>query len=186
MGKRGSVTMGNSFDKGRLIEKDSLRELYPYLCARFNRLTEITELDQQRTLGDFSYYESHSIKYLELKSELENKYDNLFIETWSNKDKGIKGWFDKLKADTLGYHFIKDKIFYLIPFNDLKNLLHCKWDGKSIIEYFPEKPQYKYDQDNNSFGRCVPIKLILGKLNVEVYDLNNGTKRTSKASHRKD
>ena len=176
----------NSFDYGRKIEERSIKMLMPTLDGRFEYLEQIEELEQQRTLGDFKVWDEGKIKYLELKSELANKYKNFYIETWSNQSKGIKGWFYKLESDYLGYHFLEENVLYLMKFDELRMFLNFQWKGQKVIEHYPEKPQSKYEQHNDAYGRCIPIKLICYYLNVEIFDIKNGTKRTSKESYRKD
>ena len=88
-------------------------------------------------------------RYCEVKAERANKYKNLFIEIWSNKSIGRKGWFFNLiHTDLLYYVFLREQVIYVVDFKKLKTF---------DISKYPEKVQTTHEQDNDSWGRCVPI-----------------------------
>ena len=97
-----------------------------------------------------------SIYFIDLKTENEDKYGNLFLETWSNKKRNTPGWFPPdvgVKADFVYYIFLKQKILYIL---DLPKLRKWAFEEGNIRRY-PEKMQNKYDQLNDTWGRCVKI-----------------------------
>lgn len=63
---------------------------------------------------------------------------NLFIELENPRSKGGMGWFEFCKADYLAYGDARNRIFYFIKMNDLKNYIYeskkdlrarSTWDG---------------------------------------------------------
>jgi len=115
----------------------------------------------QKKYGDiFMNNSSGNILAVEVKTEVAQKTQNFFLETWSNKSRYTEGWMTALDADILIYLFLDTLTFYSIPF---KKLQHWSFDKASrlgltgrIYDY-PEKPMRKYDQLNDTCGRCVPI-----------------------------
>jgi hypothetical protein len=92
-------------------------------------------------------------KNFDIKTERKNPHSNFYIETWSNKRKGTPGWFYNLvKCDYIYYVFLEEKMLYKIDLTKLR-----KFD----IAQFPEKEQRKNKQLNDTWGRCVPIKVLL-------------------------
>lgn len=89
---------------------------------------------------------------IELKVEANNKYNNLFIESWSDKNKQVPGWFYTTNFDFLFYAFLKQRQLFIIGISDLKRAMS--------IRTFKEKEQNKYKQSNNTYGFCVPIDYL--------------------------
>jgi hypothetical protein len=104
---------------------------------------------------------------IEWKVEEENKYNNFFLETWSNLARFRLGWLYTLRTDILLYFFLKELELYSIPFMKLKAWAFIK----KRIYHFPEKLQSKTIQLNDTWGRCVPINVIEKEVGFNRYIL---------------
>jgi hypothetical protein len=93
--------------------------------------------------------------YIELKTEKEKTSENFFIETWSNKQKGIKGWLYNITADYLFYLFLKERCLYIIKLEDLKRAVE--------IGRYREVKQKKYTQLDDVWGLLIPRYCIVTK-----------------------
>ncbi len=151
----------NSFDRGRHIEKKGAAMIAPLLRQwagdgrLFNNMDAPPE--QQRRDGDFLIVRGGRRIKIEFKTELENKYQNFFFETFSNLKRGFerKGWIYTCKADGLLYLFQKTRELYAIEWP------RCQpWLLDNILE-FKERNQSKYNQMNVTVGRPVPIARLL-------------------------
>lgn len=115
----------------------------------------------QKKYGDiFMNNSSGNIIAVEVKTEVEQKTQNFFLETWSNRSRRTVGWMFALDADILIYLFWDTKTFYSIPFKKLQVWSFDKASRLSLtgrIYDYIEKPMKKYDQLNDTYGRCVPI-----------------------------
>ena len=166
----------NAFSECRSVEQRSLEILRPYIQQRsFNGQYVITNKgplarDLQKTVGDALFNsDSDTVWSIEIKAEEQDKYGNLFLETWSNRKQYTPGWMITLNADLLLYHFISDQKLVRLPLQNLK-----AWafqDGK-IYEY-PEKEQNKYTQLNDTWGRTVPIVDLKNLKGFEILDLSH-------------
>jgi hypothetical protein len=164
----------NAFDQANEIELQGNYDLKHWLENVSDGKYIITSKGRlakhiQETLGDFIFNDKEeNVWTAEAKTEEENKYENFFLETWSNLptdfdniDRKNPGWMIKLMADILMYYFKKNKTLYLIDFRRL-----CLWafipneKHKCRIHDFPLKEQTKYNQKNKTFGHCVPISII--------------------------
>lgn len=153
----------NAFDEASKVEKRSLEILRPFIQQRaFNGQYVVTSKgplarDLQKRVGDVLFNSDASTVYsVEIKAEQENKYGNFFLETWSNRSRFTPGWMVTLQADLLLYHFVEQDELYRIPFQKLKR---WAWQsgGHGGIYKYPERCQSKYEQKNDTWGRCVPI-----------------------------
>ena len=160
----------NAFDSARQIETQSLKILRPFIQQRaFNGQYVVTSKgplarELQKTVGDILYNaDEERVFAAEIKAELENKHGNFFLETWSNLSRFTAGWMVTLNTDVLLYHFVKQDELYVIPYKALRKWAFC--DGK--IYRYPERRQSKYDQLNDTWGRCVPIDDVCAAVNVE-------------------
>lgn len=97
---------------------------------------------------------------VEVKTELEDKYGNLFLETWSNKSSGRRGWIYTCKSDWFIYQFINESWGYMFETKNLQS-----WFETCNV---PEKPQRKWVQNNDSWGRPANIQLILAQTNSKI------------------
>lgn len=153
----------SAFEKASDIERRSFAVVRPFIQQRaYNGQYVVTAKgplarDLQKTVGDFLYNaDSETVYGIELKAEEENKYGRLFLETWSNRKWFTLGWMYTLQTDILLYHFLNDDLLYRIPFRKLRTWAFH--EGR-IYEY-KERPQSKYAQKNDTWGRCVPIDVL--------------------------
>lgn len=126
---------------------------------RWSQRVESTDADQflQAIWGDFTVY-LHGLPYgVELKVENDNRWGNFFFETWSNREWFTLGWLYKLQADVLLYHFLNQRTVYSLRVPALKRWAFGIGDGQGNIYKYPERKQSKYNQKNDTWGRCVPI-----------------------------
>jgi hypothetical protein len=124
---------------------------------------------QQEYYGDF-FFQIHPQDrptYVLVKAEEENRFGNFFIETWRNKSAGEGGWITKnCIAKFLGYYFHRDKELYMIKFQEFR-----KWAEHNITR-FPEKEQSKRIQENDAWGRVVPIQVVEHSVTYHKYILS--------------
>lgn len=159
----------NGFDAARTVEQRSLKILLPFVQQRaFNGQYVVTSKgplarELQKTVGDVFYNsDPETIYSAEIKAEESKKHGNFFLETWSNRARFTLGWMFNLKTDLLLYYFLEEDELYAIPFLKLR-----KWafhDGR--IYQYPERQQAKYDQLNDTWGRCVPCQTICRELKL--------------------
>ena len=124
----------------------------------------------QKTIGDvLANNKKNEIIAIELKTEESNKYGNLFIETWSNKSRFTLGWIYTLSTDVIMYHFLLEDELYLISFERLRNWLFSNDNNHPNIDKYPELKQAKYDQLNDTWGRCIPIKDLMDNVGVTLH-----------------
>lgn len=111
----------------------------------------------QKTVGDIIMNcNSGKTWAIEVKTEKEGKTNNFFLEMWSNRERYTVGWMFTLNADFLWYYILDAKTLYSIQFE----LLRAWAFKKGKIYLYPEKSQKKYEQLNDSWGRCVPISVV--------------------------
>lgn len=152
----------NSFQTASEIEKQAEAILLPYMektwpdCTyyptRHHALIQLLE-------GDVLVSRNGGSKYIEIKAERENRYGNLFIETYSNRARGTSGWFFKLNADWLWYYFLAPSELYIVSMGKLRD-----WADERLGD-FEERRQKRYDQLNDTWGRCVPIEVLKTECN---------------------
>lgn len=176
----------NGYSNSRMVEARSLAILTPFIeeysgteekRGRFVLIEKGPLAKQlQETIGDVLM--NHRVGRLvsvEIKAEQTNRYNNLFLECWSNlnlssandwEGRGSNpGWAWKLHPGLLFYHFIEqDELFIFNGFklwkwmHDTPSQSNAK--GASRIHDFPRKPQNKYEQRNDTWGHCVPLKVL--------------------------
>jgi hypothetical protein len=157
----------NSFEYCQRIEEQGYELVKPYLGQNFDEYVYVNTVERnelvsafQQNFGDLIVKKNKALFFIDLKTETEDKYGNLFLETWSNKKRRTPGWFPPevgVKADFVYYIFLKQRTLYILDLPKLR-----KWafeDGN--IEDYPEKMQNKYDQLNDTWGRCVKIKDLI-------------------------
>ena len=127
---------------------------------------------QQEQFGDFWYqiHPNEQPTYVLIKAEEENKYGNFFFEMWRHKANNEPGWLPKSAdcvATYLGYYFYRNKELYMMKLQDLR--LWALAFGN--IEKFPEKEQFKRIQENDAWGRVVPIQVIMQAIKCHRYEI---------------
>ncbi len=131
------------------------------LASTFNQ-----EVLQMMT-GDFlAKVEKNFVVAVEVKVEQEDRYGNLFLETWSNRSRWRRGWLDKCEADELWYYFLDEKELYICNIGNLKQWAFGSGDEAGRIYDFKEACQRKREQKNDTWGRCVPIDVLQAELST--------------------
>lgn len=140
------------------VEAEAIPQILTFL-QRWVQRVDSTDKDAflQAIWGDFTVYLNGLPYGIELKVEQSNKWSNFYLETWSNREWFTLGWLYKLQADTLLYFFIEQKTLYSIRVPALKQWAFGVGDGQGNIYKYPERKQSKYNQKNDTWGRCVPI-----------------------------
>ncbi len=167
----------NSFKECQKIEILGYELIKPYLKTQFDEFVYVNTEERnelvltfQQNFGDLIAKKGKALYFIDIKTENEDKYGNFFLETWSNKKRNTPGWFipDRgVKADFVYYIFLKQKTLYVL---DLPKVRKWAFDGKNI-ERYPEKMQNKYDQLNDTWGRCVKINDLIRDLQCPVIKL---------------
>lgn len=170
----------SAFDEASLVETRAIELAMPliqqmshdgrYVLTNKGNLAK----ELQKTAGDVMLNTCDGrIWGIEIKGEEENKHNNFFLETWSNLSRFTPGWMLTLKTDILLYCFIKEKDLYSMGFNRLRTWAFTQ---RRIYD-FQEKPQGKYAQMNDTWGRCVPIQTIGKEVGFTRYLLEEGIYR---------
>jgi hypothetical protein len=164
----------NAFGNARLVEAKGMSALAPFLREQSNGALIVLEKGPlaralQETIGDCIFQMPEGRAWsVEIKVEEDDKYGNLFLETWSNRNlehrdshiaRGSNpGWFLKCQADLLFYYFVMQDKLYVFDLFKLK-----RWafrEGRIYSAEFKEKLQGKRLQQNDTWGRCVPIAIL--------------------------
>lgn len=165
----------NPFDAAQSVETAGQKIFLEYLdhspyCLRYvvNKFNE-NRIELQKHYGDIFVNNSvGDLILIDLKIEKVNKFGNFFLETYSNKETEGDGWFWYSGVDYIVYGFLDSCEFYIIPFKEL-----CRWASENHrLENFKEKEQKKYKQYNDTWGRPVPIKVIMEELGAGVFKLD--------------
>lgn len=118
---------------------------------------------------------------IEIKGEEINSA-NLYLETWSNRNlndaqshaaRGSNpGWMFKLRSDLIFYYFLNSDKLCVISTLALKR---WAFDGQPwhLLTY-PEKPQRRREQLNDTWGACVPIDDLQQALGQKCFKLTTG------------
>lgn len=167
----------NSFIECQKIEVKGYELVKPYLQKHFDEFVYVNTEERnelilafQQNFGDLIVKKDKAIYFIDIKTENEDKYGNLFLETWSNKKRNTPGWVVPevgVKADFVYYIFLKQRILYIL---DLPKLRKWGFSDKNM-ERYPEKMQNKYDQLNDTWGRCVKINDLIRELQCPVIQL---------------
>jgi len=152
-----------AFAECQKVEARSRRILHPFIEQRsFEGRYVLLEkgrlaAELQKAIGDVIHTGlDGQLRSLELKAEEENKHGNFFLETWSNLSRLTPGWMITSRSDLLLYHFLSENTLCVM---NLPRLQDWAFRQRNIYE-FNEKQQRKYNQMNDTWGRCVPIDII--------------------------
>jgi len=127
-----------------------------------------TTSDKQRYLGDAVLTTTDGrIITVEIKGEQENKHGNLFLETWSNRQKLIRGWLETSRCNVLVYSFLDERTAYTCFMSRLQG-----WALKEgHVGRYPERKQQAYEQHNDTWGRPVPIAHLRKTVGLKRFEL---------------
>lgn len=150
----------NAYEKARQVERIAREEILPWLLMRCEAI-ELTDHSEflQKVCGDFIVQQITSSYGIELKSEL-GFTGNFYFEIWSNRERLTPGWMITSRADSLFNFFVDNRELYIIDLPILQKWAFGSERNDGAIYRFPEKPQCKYDQLNDTWGRVVPIAVI--------------------------
>ena len=152
----------NGFVEACEIEKQGEAVLLPYMekvwpdCTYYP--TRHHSLIQQ-FCGDILTTQHATSKYIEFKVEKDyasHGGKNLFIETWSNRQRGTLGWFHKCQADWLWYYFLQPGELYIFPMTSLRQWAREPQLKPRLLD-FPLRQQRRYEQLNDTWGHPVPV-----------------------------
>lgn len=149
----------NGFLKCSEVEKQALSILIPYADEHYAQLVLTSnQMYIQKVYGDLilKLRKVGTHRIVELKTERENKYGNLFLENWSNKKRTTPGWMQTCCADWLWYYFIQSNELYQMKVDSLKQWAF-EFNG---VGPYKEKIQHKTEQLNTTWGWCVPIETL--------------------------
>ena len=177
----------DAFGNARLVEAKGMAVLGPVLDERADGRLVLLEKGPlaralQETLGDGIFQSPTGRAWsVEIKVEAEERYGNLFLETWSNRNledrqshitRGSNpGWMHHLRADLLLYYFLDtDRLYVLDLFRLQQWAFGSKLTGQpGGIYAYPEKPQGKRSQMNDTWGRCVPLSALAEKVGYRLF-----------------
>lgn len=166
----------NAFESASLMERRGMVALLPFLEENSAGRMVVTNKGRlapfiQEVIGDVIYNDrSGRMWTVEIKTD-GTPYSNIFLETWSNRnledaashaERGQNvGWLAKLKSDLLFYYFVERDDLYVFNLLGLKRWAFGCAGRKGRIYDFEEKLQGKHKQMNDTWGRCVPISVLL-------------------------
>lgn len=178
----------NAFKDASLVEARGMKILLPFLDEQAGRGLVLTSKGSlarrlQLVAGDVLYNDKNDRLWaVEIKCEEENKFGNLFLETWSNRNLEDKanhsyhgsnqGWLHHCRADLLLYYFLDSDELYIIDLFSLKRWAFGCANTPGRIYGFDEKPQAKRAQRNDTWGRCVPIAVLNRELGTKIKKVN--------------
>jgi hypothetical protein len=162
----------NAFTEASLVEHRGLAVLLPYLEERAYRGRLVSTAKGplartlQRSFGDFFInIDADTVRSLEIKVE-RHWTGNLFLETWSNlnlEDReahaehgSTPGWMVTSRADLLLFYFLDTDDLVTVPLLRLKRWAFGSGTEGGIYAW-PEKRQGRFEQRNDTWGRCVPV-----------------------------
>lgn len=159
----------NAFDDARNVEARSMTILRPFIEQRAwnGKYVVLSKgplaADLQKMAGDVAFNsDADTVFTIEVKAEEDCRFGNFFLETWSNRSRLTPGWMVTLRADLLLYHFLAEDLLYRIPLGKLQDWAF----RRNRIYDFPERVQAKRDQRNDTWGRCVPIAVVVDELGL--------------------
>lgn len=168
----------SAWDECRALERASRQHLrvhvFPTLAFE-GRYVHVEKGEMARqfqaTQGDYVVNSDDDAAWrVEHKCEYSNGHGNFFVETFSNHTTGNPGWFWKLEADFLLYHFMRDGHVFLMSLRALRSWLYSQDPNRRpntpIIHRYPHKAQVTHQQKNVTTAYCVNIEHVCGAIKV--------------------
>jgi len=165
----------NGWNKARAVEARGLAVLLPYLSEKSDGRLVVTSKGRlarylQLEVGDVIFNSrDDAVWTAEIKVE-EKHTGNLFLETWSNRNFASArshaehgsnvGWLFHTRADLLLYYFLDTDDLYTVDLFLLKRWAFGAGDRRGRIYTFPEIPQTKNNQMNETCGRIVDVRVL--------------------------
>lgn len=139
----------------------------------------------QESIGD-ALFNSADGRVLSVECKADGTaYDRIFLETFSNKNlecpvshagRGSKaGWLFSQGADILLYHRLQFDELLAIPLFRLKQWAFGHEGAEPNIYRFQERKQRKFDQLNDTWGRCVDISIIEREVGLKRFSVQQLT-----------
>lgn len=151
----------NAFAQASQYEKKSWALVGPFIERHWpgTKVTEARSREAQLKYDRVMTWPNGKVWTLECKAEWRGSV-NFFLEEWSNKALGRRGWMSYCEAEVLAYHFLEPNVLYLFSLQELKEWFWGKGLTKGVHEKYPLREQKKYKQDNDTWGRLVPIETV--------------------------
>lgn len=150
-----------AYRQTRDVERIAREEILPWLLMKCDAVEDTDHSEfLQKVCGDFIVSQITKTYGIELKAERNSSTGNLFLETWSNREWRTPGWMITSQADWLFYYFLDTQTLYVINLKALQKWAFGANGQDGAIYDWPEKPQSRYVQRNDTWGRCVPITEI--------------------------
>ena len=154
----------SAFAKGLSIEARGNAVLVPYMKTLWPdaQVWHVPSNIRAQERGDFRVtHPGKGVEYIETKAEMKWT-GRLFLETWSDKSMHRAGWLYTSRADWLWYYFLDTNRLYTAQMADIKQWLYGSGERNYAgnLERFAEVKQRKYQQDNDTYGRIVPIDAL--------------------------
>jgi hypothetical protein len=178
----------NAFRDASKVEAKGMAVLLPFLEEKAGRGLVLTSKGTlakhlQLIAGDVLYNDFNDRMWaVEIKCEEQDKYGNLFLETWSNRNLDSKGghaergsnqgWLYHCRADVLLYYFLESDELYVLNLFKLKQWAFGFASVPGKIYAYAEKVQEKRTQLNDTWGRCVPIRVLQESLGASMRKCN--------------
>ena len=153
----------DAYHKSLELEKWADSVIIPNLQNKgwvVERLHEINSNPTYETCGDLRIKKGDKVCIVELKAEEVEETGNFFMETWSHKKIGRKGWFRTCKAEYLLYIFKDTGNFYKMTFDEIRDFVSDNtWRYREVL-------QQKHKQENDTWGYCIPINTLRKQLRL--------------------
>ena len=173
----------NAYTDACLVEQRGMSVLLPFLESRAYR-GQVIQVAKgplarhfQRSFGDLLIATGPgAVASVEIKVQ-RRWTGNLFLEVWSNRnldDRGshiergsTPGWLVTCRADVVGFHFLDADTVLFLPLFRLQQWAFGVGDQPGRIYAFPERTQRRYAQRNDTWGRIVPVDVLVAEVAVK-------------------
>lgn len=170
----------SGFARASKVEAEGNAILLPYLNELSDGRLVVTNKGVlakwlQECVGDVLMMNGDEVQAVEIKTEREHT-GNLFLETFSNRNLESRashaergqnpGWMFKIKSDLLLYYFLDRDWLYTLDVFELKRWFFGSGDkaGAFGSGAYREKRQGRFVQMNDTWGLCVPLRILRDEL----------------------
>lgn len=169
--------MPNAYDDARTVEARGMQVLLPYLKERSDGLvlTGGGTLGRwlQHNAGDALFMQAGRTYSVEVKVEARHT-GNAFLEHFSNRnledrqnhgDHGTRtGWLHALRADVLMCYYLDADWLYVLDLFEVKRWAFGHGETPGHLHLYPQVPQRKRVQRNDTWGHLVPFATLKAEL----------------------